>query len=187
PDRAEQLGAERPRLAPRQQPERGGELHQPVELRGDDNAQSLELRGDGRPGEVEDPAEEAEAEQDGEKQPPRPRDRQDALQQPGPAVEEDREDRATDDQQQRLGEDDDADDEQSQPEPDRGLLKLAPDERIAELRRARPLDMGLGRRRSLGHRRLPNCALASCPPGPNGTPSTRSADYTRRSNRRGKR
>ena len=53
------------RLALGHQAERSGELHQPVELRGDDDAQRLELRGDGRPGEPEDPAEEAEAEQDG--------------------------------------------------------------------------------------------------------------------------
>ncbi len=53
-----------------------------------------------------------------------------------------------------------------QPEPDRGLLQLAPDERIAELRRARPLDMGLGRRRSLGHRRLPNSACSELPARP---------------------
>ena len=76
-------------------------------------------------------------------------DRQIAAEQPHAAVEEHGEDRAADDQQQRLAEDDDAGDGQRHAEPDRRLLHFAADEGIAELRRTRPLDVRLGGRRAL--------------------------------------
>ena len=71
-----------------------------------------------------------------------------AAEQAHAAIEEHGEDRAADDQQQRLGEDDDADDGERHAEPHRRLLHLAADERVAELRRTGPLDMRLGGRRT---------------------------------------
>jgi len=97
-------------LALRQQPQGSRELHQPVELFRDDDPERFELRGDGRPGEPEHPAEESKTEQDGEEQAIRPRDREPAPDQARAAVEEHGEDGASDDEEQRLGEDDDPDD-----------------------------------------------------------------------------
>ena len=184
-DRAEQLRAEVLGRALGHQAERGDELHQPVELRGDDQAKRLELGGDGRPREIKDPADEAEAEDDRQQQAPAARDRQIAAEQARAAVEEDREDRAADDQQQRLGKDDDADDEQGEAEPDRGLGELAADERIAELRRTWPLDMRLGRRRAF--RVAISCSGVIFRRAPSAGPRTRSAGSTRRWCRRARR
>ena len=55
-------------------------------------------------------------------------------------------------EQQRLGEDDDRDDGQRHAEPDAGPLHLLADERVAQLGRARLLDMGVGGRRRRVHR-----------------------------------
>ena len=109
-DRAEKLAADVGRLALRHEAERAGECHQPRELGGHDRAQGLGLGGDGRAREPEYPAEEAEPEQKNQDEPPAARDRQVSAKQAHAAIEENGEDRAADDEQQRLGEDDHADD-----------------------------------------------------------------------------
>ena len=74
-------------------------------------------------------------------------DRQDPADQARAAVEEDREDHSADDQQQRLRQDDHAGDEQGKPEPDRRALQLADDDGIAEFSGAGPLDVRFDSRR----------------------------------------
>ena len=74
-------------------------------------------------------------------------DRQIAAEQAGAAVEQDREDRAADDQQQRLGKDDDPGDQQDHADPDRGAAHFVADHGIAEFGRPGPLDMLIDRRR----------------------------------------
>ena len=82
-------------------------IHHAVELGGDDNPQRFGLGRDGRAGEPEHPADEAEAERAGEQQPPAAPDRQEPAEQARAAVEKTAKIDAANDQQQRLGEDDD--------------------------------------------------------------------------------
>jgi hypothetical protein len=82
-----------------------------------------------------------------------------------------------DDQQQRLGEDDDADDEQRHAEPHRRLAHLAADEGVAEFGRAGPLDVRLdGRRLGLCRPSIsPSAGRSECRRGRCGAPRTSSA------------
>ena len=127
--------------------ERSGELHKPLELSGDHDPQRLELGRDCRASVPEDPADEAEADQQCERQPQPAADRQEAADEARTAIEEDREDDPADDEQKRLREDDDSGDEEREPEPDRRALQLADHHRVAEFGGTGALDVHFGGRR----------------------------------------
>ena len=107
-------------------------------------------------------------------------DRQEAAEQAHAAVEEHGEDRAADDQQQRLGEEDDSGDGERHAEPDRRLRHFAADERIAEFRRARPLDVRLGRSAALASGGI-SCSGATFRRGPGGSASNQLSGFHHRS------
>ena len=125
--------------------------HETVELGGDDRPERFGLGCDGGAREPEHPSDEAEADDERQQQAPAAGDWQIAAQEANAAVEEDREDGAADDKQQRLGQNNDADDEQRQPEPHGRLLQLPANDGIAKLRRTGPLQMWLGGRRPASH------------------------------------
>ena len=86
--------------------------------------------------EIGDPDDEADRGQGDDGEPPAAADRQHPAEQARAAVEHRREHDAGEDQQQRLGEDDHADDEQDEADPDARPLQLLADHGIAELGRA---------------------------------------------------
>ena len=112
-----------------------------VALRGDDLAQPLGLADQLGAGEIEGPDDEADGRDGDDGEAPAAADRKHPAEQPGAAVEHRGQDDSGEDEQQRLGEEDQAGDGEGEAEPDAGPLQLLADQRVAHLGRAGLLDM----------------------------------------------